>query len=95
MRYCIGHHMLYNKPIIVKVWSADFDFNKEFLQIVLIWVKYPNLPLNCKGKDSLSCIRSGLAQPLYAVECTTKVDRISFAIVLVDMDVGRELFKRI
>ncbi|PHU17424.1 hypothetical protein BC332_13119 [Capsicum chinense] len=48
-----------------------------------------------KVMDSLSCIRSGLAQPLYAVECTTKVDKISFPMVLVDMDVGRELFKRI
>ncbi|KAH0682876.1 hypothetical protein KY290_021474 [Solanum tuberosum] len=41
-----GPHMLNNKPIIVKVWSADFNFNKEVLQTVPIWVKYPNLPLN-------------------------------------------------
>ncbi|KAH0714889.1 hypothetical protein KY284_007794 [Solanum tuberosum] len=38
-----GPHMLNNKSIIVKVWSAEFDFNKEVLQIVPIWVKYPNL----------------------------------------------------
>lgn len=39
-------HMMNNKPIIVKVWSPKFDFNKEVLQSVPIWVKYPNLPLN-------------------------------------------------
>ncbi|KAG5605881.1 hypothetical protein H5410_027373 [Solanum commersonii] len=39
-------HMLNNKPIIVTVWSANFNFNKEILQTVQIWVKYPNLSLN-------------------------------------------------
>lgn len=85
-----GPHML-NKPIIVKVWSADFDLNKEVLQTISIWVKYPNLPLNCWSIDSLSRISSGLRIPLYADECTTKVNRISFARVLVEMDVARDL----
>ncbi|XP_016496576.1 uncharacterized protein LOC107815508 [Nicotiana tabacum] len=84
-------HMLNNKPIIVKMWSADFDFNKEVLQTIPISVKYPNLPLNCWGKRSLSRISSGLGIPLYADACTTQVDRISYARVLVEMDVTKEL----
>lgn len=90
-----GPHMMNNKPIIVKVWSAEFDFNKEVLQTVPIWVKYPNLPLSCWSQDSLSRISSGLGVPLYADECTTKVERISFARVLVEMDVARELPKKL
>ncbi|KAH0665545.1 uncharacterized protein [Solanum tuberosum] len=90
-----GPHMLNNKPIIVKDWSADFNFNKEVLQTVPIWVKYPNLPLNCWSMDSLSRISSGLGVPLYADECTTKVERITFARVLVEMDVARELPKKL
>ncbi|KAK6774054.1 hypothetical protein RDI58_029293 [Solanum bulbocastanum] len=35
-----GPQMLNNKSIIVKIWSADFNFNKEVLQTVPIWVKY-------------------------------------------------------
>lgn len=50
----LGPHMLNSCPIIVKVWSADLDFNKAVLQIVPVWVKYPNLPLNCWSMDSLS-----------------------------------------
>ncbi|TMW81652.1 hypothetical protein EJD97_008480 [Solanum chilense] len=53
-----GPHMLNNKPIIVKVWNSDFNFNKEVLQTVPIWVKYPNLTLNCWSMDSLSRISS-------------------------------------
>ncbi|XP_070013814.1 uncharacterized protein [Nicotiana sylvestris] len=73
------------------MWSADFDFNKEVLQTIPISVKYPNLPLNCWGKRSLSRISSGLGIPLYADACTTQVDRISYARVLVEMDVTKEL----
>ncbi|KAK6773645.1 hypothetical protein RDI58_028883 [Solanum bulbocastanum] len=86
-----GPHFLNNRPIIVKIWSPEFDFNKEVLQTVPISVKYPNLPLSCWSVDSLSRISSGLGEPLYADECTTKVDRISFARVLIEMDVSREL----
>ncbi|KAK4706561.1 hypothetical protein R3W88_033881 [Solanum pinnatisectum] len=73
-----------NEPIIVKVWSADFNFNKEVLQTVPILVKYPNLLLNCWSMDSLSRISSGLG-----------VDRISFARVLVEMNVARDLPKKL
>nr|XP_009591529.1 uncharacterized protein LOC104088537 [Nicotiana tomentosiformis] len=86
-----GPHMLNNKPIIVKMWSANFDFNKEVLQTILVWVKYPNLLLNCWENRSLSRISSGLRIPLYVDACTTQVDRISYARVLVEMDVTKEL----
>ncbi|KAG5596152.1 hypothetical protein H5410_037384 [Solanum commersonii] len=79
-----GSHMLNNKPIIVKV-----------LQTVPIWVKYPNLLLSCWSQDSLSRISSGLRVPLYANKCTTKVDRISFARVLVEMNVAGEMPKKL
>nr|XP_016506018.1 PREDICTED: uncharacterized protein LOC107823827 [Nicotiana tabacum] len=90
-----GPHMLNNKPIIVKVWSGDFDFNKEVLQTIAVWVKYPNLPLNYWGNRALSRISSGLGVPLYADTCTTQVDRVSYARVLVEMDVTKELPKSI
>ncbi|WMV45435.1 hypothetical protein MTR67_038820 [Solanum verrucosum] len=41
-----GPHMLNQKPIIVKKWTPDFDFTKEVMQTIPIWVKFPNLPLN-------------------------------------------------
>ncbi|KAG5596341.1 hypothetical protein H5410_037573 [Solanum commersonii] len=34
-----------------EVWSPKFDFNKEVLQIVPIYVKYSNLPLDCWSMD--------------------------------------------
>lgn len=86
-----GPYTINNKLIIVKLWSANFDFQAEVLQTVPIWVKLPNLPLSCWGMNSLSRIGSGLGFPLYADECTTNVDRIFYGRILVEMDVTREL----
>lgn len=43
----------------------------------------------------LSKIGSRLGQPLYVDECTTEVSRISFARILVEMDITKELPKNI
>lgn len=40
---------------------------------------------------TLSRIGSGLGIPLYANDCTTKADRISYARVLIEMDITRAL----
>ncbi|XP_019235091.1 PREDICTED: uncharacterized protein LOC109215473 [Nicotiana attenuata] len=86
-----GPYMIRNKPIIVKAWSPNFDFSKEVLQTIPIWLKLPNLPLNCWSMDSLSRIGSGLGIPLYADECTSKIERISYARLLVEMDVTKDM----
>lgn len=31
-------HTINNRPIILKQWTADFDFNVEFLSEILLWV---------------------------------------------------------
>lgn len=47
----------------------------------------PNLPLNCWEMVTLSRISSVLGNPIYADECMTKAGRISFARVLIEIDV--------
>ncbi|KAK4736663.1 hypothetical protein R3W88_000360 [Solanum pinnatisectum] len=86
-----GPHMLRNKPIIVKTWAADFDLGKEIMQTIPVWVKFPNLPLNCWGIQSLSRISSGLGIPLFVDECTTQIERVFYAKVLIEMDISQKL----
>lgn len=90
-----GPHMFFGKPAIVKIWSPSFNLHDEVLRSVPIWVKLPNLPLNCWSMDSLSRITSVLGVPVCADECTTRQLRISFARVLVDIDVTKPLPKAI
>ncbi|XP_019232866.1 PREDICTED: uncharacterized protein LOC109213514 [Nicotiana attenuata] len=86
-----GPSTINSRPVITKAWAPDFDFEEEVLKTLPLWVKLPNLHLNCWGADSLSRIGSGLGTPIYADECTTKVERISYARILVEMDITRPL----
>ncbi|XP_056688217.1 uncharacterized protein [Spinacia oleracea] len=86
-----GPYTFYGKPIIIKPWVANFNFYEEVLKVIPLWVKFPNLPLNCWGSDSLSRISSLLGVPLFADGCTTRQERVSFSRVLIEMDVTNPL----
>ncbi|XP_070035466.1 uncharacterized protein [Nicotiana tomentosiformis] len=88
-----GTHTIGNKPIILKSWSADFNFYDEVLKTIPQWVSFPNLPLNYWGKITLSRIASGLGCPIYADDCISSTTRISYARVLIEMDISKELPK--
>ncbi|XP_021715736.1 uncharacterized protein LOC110683652 [Chenopodium quinoa] len=88
-------HMFFGKAAIVKPWSEKFDFHAEVLRNVPMWVKLPNLPLNCWGVDTLSRLGSVLGVPLCADECTSKQLRVSFARFLIEVDVTKTLPKNI
>lgn len=86
-----GPHMFYGKPAIVKPWSDKFDFHAEILRVVPLWVKLPNLPLNCWTTATLSRIGSALGVPICADSCTSRQLRVSFARLLVEIYVTKAL----
>lgn len=88
---CLGPYTMNRKPIIIHEWNADFKFGEEVLCMIPLWVRLPNLPINCWGNLTLSRIGSVLGRPIYADECTTRIERISYAQILVEMDVTRTL----
>ncbi|XP_021847403.1 uncharacterized protein [Spinacia oleracea] len=88
---CKGPYTFFNKPVIIKPWTAAFNFYEEVLKVIPLWVKLSNLPLNCWSCDSLSRIASLLGVPVCADDCTTRQQRVSFARLLVEMDVTANL----
>lgn len=86
-----GPHTLNNKPVISKVWDPYFDFKKEVLRIIPLWIKLPNLPLQYWSLESLSRIGSLLGKHVYADDCTSRVDRITYACMIIEMDITQEL----
>lgn len=86
-----GPYTIANRPMILKHWSVDFDFKAEFPNEIPLWVKFPNLPMSCWGIKSLSRIASVLGKPLFADECTTNQSRISFARILIEVNVSKPL----
>lgn len=86
-----GPYTMANRPVIIKEWVMDFNFEKEILKVVPLWIQLPNLPLNCWSEDSLSRIGSVIGNPICADECTTLQQRISYARLLVEVDVTQPL----
>lgn len=90
-----GPLMIANRPIIIKDWVADFSFEKEVLKEVPLWIRLPKLPLSCWSADSLSRIGSVIGKPVCADECTSQQLRISYARLLVEVDVTKPLIYKV
>ncbi|KAK4713528.1 hypothetical protein R3W88_019435 [Solanum pinnatisectum] len=86
-----GPYTINNRPMILKSWTMHFDLSSEFMAEIPLWVRFPKLPLNCWGCGSLSRIVSAIGAPLFADECTTKQIRISYARILIEVNVTRPL----
>lgn len=90
-----GPYMLANRPVIVKEWKADFCLEKEILKEIPLWIRLPNLPLNCWSGDSLSRIGSVIGKPICADECTSQQNRVSYARLLIEIDITKPLVYKI
>jgi hypothetical protein len=68
-----------------------FDFSSEEMTRVPIWVKFPNLPLCCWSPSCLSKIASVLGKPIQCDQMTYNLSRLSYARVLVELDLREDL----
>ncbi|XP_058764837.1 uncharacterized protein LOC131638301 [Vicia villosa] len=87
--------VLHNIPLMLKEWKPDFNLKRDMLHTIPLWVKLPRLPLHLWGARSLSKIGSALGVPLVTNECTARKLRVSYARILVEVDITKELFKEI
>ncbi|XP_070014728.1 uncharacterized protein [Nicotiana sylvestris] len=90
-----GPHTINNRPILMKAWTPDFNLHDEVLRTIPLWVKFPNLPLICWSMKALSKIGSALGNPVYADDYTTGTVRISYARMLIEMDITKPLPRRV
>ncbi|CAO2813667.1 unnamed protein product [Amaranthus hypochondriacus] len=90
-----GPYFLNKAPMIVKKWNTEFDFNDEILRVIPVWIRLPSLPLHCWGVETLSRIVSAVGVPILADDCTAKQTKVSYARVLVEVDVTKEFVKEI
>ncbi|XP_058746636.1 uncharacterized protein LOC131619565 [Vicia villosa] len=86
-----GPYTIRNMPLLLKEWSPEFKLKDDFLRTIPLWVKLPQLPLYLWGEMSLNKIGSVLGTPLVTDECTANRLRISYARILVEMDITRDL----
>ena len=90
-----GPYTIRSKPVVLKEWRPDFSLKQDMLRTIPIWIKLPKLPLYLWGERSLNKIGSAIGTPMVTDECTTHKLRVSYARMLVEVDITRKLVEEI
>ena len=84
-----------SRPIIMRPWRLDFDYSNDIMSIMPLWIRLPNLPLNCWTSDFVSKIASLVGSPVCADECTSQQMRVTFARLMVEVDVTKPFVRQV
>lgn len=67
----------------------------DLLRVLPIWVTFPSIPLHLWSKSTLSEIASAVGRPVSTDKYITRKLRVSYAIVLIEIDVTQSQKKNI
>ncbi|KAG5099586.1 hypothetical protein JHK82_044638 [Glycine max] len=90
-----GPYFIFQRPLLLKVMPAFFDFGNEELSKIPVWVKLRNLPLELWNPQALGKILSKIGSPIRFDHLTTSKGSISFARALVEVDASLELIDEV
>lgn len=79
---------MFGRPLLLKIMPKWFDFNGEDISYIPVWIYLPNLPLECWNAASLGKITSKVGKPIITDRLMETKERLSYARVLVEVDVG-------
>ncbi|KAF7147634.1 hypothetical protein RHSIM_Rhsim03G0101000 [Rhododendron simsii] len=77
--------------MILKKWEPQMSLVKDQLVKIPIWVQFFNVPLEFWTAAGLSYVASAIGRPLYADSRTERCQRLSYARVCVEIEVGAHL----
>jgi hypothetical protein len=86
-----GPYFIQGKPLVIKPMPPYFDFGKPDMSFVLVWVHFPNLPLECWLQACLSKISGVIGKPIRCDDLTLSMSRVSFAKVMIEVDLSADL----
>ncbi|XP_074265385.1 uncharacterized protein LOC141587816 [Silene latifolia] len=80
-------------PLVFKPWTSTVAEELSEITTVLIWVLFPNLDPCFWSQAALSKVASFVGRPICADEPTTSKSKITFAKILVEVDLFKDLPK--
>nr|XP_016515889.1 PREDICTED: uncharacterized protein LOC107832538 [Nicotiana tabacum] len=86
-----GPYTFNNRPMILKKWDPDFQMSKENTKNIPVWVNFPELPIKFWTVENLGRIASSIGNPICTDKLTAQEARISYARMLIEMDVSQPL----
>ncbi|XP_031271801.1 uncharacterized protein LOC116130204 [Pistacia vera] len=91
-----GPWLFQNRPILLQKWCPATELSKEAPQVISLWVKLFNVPLEFWNNVSLSYITNGVCKPLGMDKVTEDTCRlgsrcIGYARILVEVEATHKL----
>ncbi|XP_074300066.1 uncharacterized protein LOC141631271 [Silene latifolia] len=80
-----------SNSLVLKQWSPHFSCIMECVTIVPVWILFPDLDPYMWTDSILSKMASKIGKPLFADLHTTCKARLSFARILVEVDISKDL----
>ncbi|XVF79070.1 hypothetical protein PTKIN_Ptkin14bG0189800 [Pterospermum kingtungense] len=90
-----GPWHFHNQPLIVRKWEPGISSLEFNLSRLPVWVQLSNLPLELFTQRGIGCVASVLGRPLYMDRITAQRERLAFARVCVEIEVTKEIPKKI
>ncbi|KAL0305271.1 UNVERIFIED_CONTAM: hypothetical protein Scaly_2991100 [Sesamum calycinum] len=72
-----------------------FEFKEDSISMTPVWATLPSLPLECWHANALGKIGSKLGTPIAMDSLTLKMERISYARILVEVDASKPLVDQV
>ncbi|KAL5142856.1 hypothetical protein HKD37_09G025956 [Glycine soja] len=90
-----GPYFIFQRPLLLKVMPAFFDFGNEELSKIPVWVKLRNLPLELWNPQALGKILSKIGSTIRSDHLTSSKGFISFARALVEVNASLEFIDEV
>ncbi|KAK4390170.1 putative ribonuclease H protein [Sesamum angolense] len=84
-------YFVYGKPLLLKTMPDCFEFKEDDISLTPVWATRPSLPLECWHPNALGKIGSRLGIPIAMDSLTMKMERVSYARILVEVDASKKL----
>ncbi|KAL0423865.1 UNVERIFIED_CONTAM: hypothetical protein Sradi_0921300 [Sesamum radiatum] len=90
-----GPYFVYGRPLILKAMPDCFKFKEDSISLTPVWATLPSLPLECWHANALGKIGSKLGTPIAMDSLTLKMERVSYARILVEVDASKPLVDQV
>ncbi|KAK4402845.1 hypothetical protein Sango_1025200 [Sesamum angolense] len=86
-----GPYFVYDRPLLLKAMPDCFEFKEDDISLTPVWAILPSLPLECWYPNALGKIGSRLGTPIPMDSLTMRMERVSYARILVEVDASKTL----
>ncbi|KAL2249649.1 UNVERIFIED_CONTAM: hypothetical protein Sindi_2438600 [Sesamum indicum] len=90
-----GPYFVYGRPLLLKHMPDCFEFKEDDISLTPVWAILPSLPLECWHPNALGKIGSRIGNPIAMDSLTMKMERISYARIMVEVDASKKLIDEV